>query len=597
MKNKLKVFIKHCDYFGINFNFHYKTHEKFHSLTGGIIFLIFLIISTSFVLINLKSLLKRENISIISYKLYKPSTNTINFKNYSLMHAFGIKCSKLDIGKEYEYFKLSVNKVKLTQNDGIVKYDKTPINYSYCTKKHFFNKFNESIDEYGLNQRFCFDDDNITIRGLYTDEIYQYIELTVSMTKINEEDYETYYNLLTTNDCTFQLYHIDYGIDINNFNNPITPYLRQEFLKLTPIDLNKMEIYYLTQKFMTDKNYFFNNYNIEYFVGFSMLTSFSLFKGNDRLEKKPDAYDELAKFFLRADNGINVISRKYMKFTEFLANVSSLISETLLFLYIIVSRINKFYSKGKIMSHAFQIRDLGKKQNNHFLKKLKENLTSIDDSFAQLNNTKNFLTNTMPLTNKKKIEKKMTGNKSSFFKTNKNVLNNNYMNKETITEEMFQNKIKKQRSFDTQSDPNYIRFKFNFFEIIIYFICPCFLGKNFKSKSLLYAQGEKKLFLHTDILSYLKNTQIIEILTYLILDSSQIEIIKFLSKHLLSLDNQDTIKNKVTWNAIKDNKMPDNEIYNFCKGYKKLQNSFQKTMIEKRLLDIVNKEIDNLIGN
>ncbi len=191
----------------------------------------------------------------------------------------------------------------------------------------------------------------------------------------------------------------------------------------------------------------------------------------------------------------------------------------------------------------------------------------------------------------------MTGNKSSFFKTNKNVLNNNYMNKETITEEMFQNKIKKQRSFDTQSDPNYIRFKFNFFEIIIYFICPCFLGKNFKSKSLLYAQGEKKLFLHTDILSYLKNTQIIEILTYLILDSSQIEIIKFLSKHLLSLDNQDTIKNKVTWNAIKDNKMPDNEIYNFCKGYKQLQNNFQKSMIEKRLLDIVNKEIDNLIGN
>ena len=175
------------------------------------------------------------------------------------------------------------------------------------------------------------------------------------------------------------------------------------------------------------------------------------------------------------------------------------------------------------MSHAFQIRDLGKKQNNHFLKKLKENLTSIDDSFAQLNNTKNFLTNTMPLTNKKKIEKKMTGNKSSFFKTNKNVLNNNYMNKETITEEMFQNKIKKQRSFDTQSDPNYIRFKFNFFEIIIYFICPCFLGKNFKSKSLLYAQGEKKLFLHTDILSYLKNTQIIEILTYLILDSIKLK--------------------------------------------------------------------------
>ena len=347
---------------------------------------------------------------------------------------------------------------------------------------------------------------------------------------------------------------------------------------------------------MTDKNYFFNNYNIEYYAGYSMFTSFSLFKGNDRFEKKPDAYDQLAKFFLRADTGRNVISRKYMKFTEFLANVSSLISETLLFLFIFVSRINKFYSKGKIMSHAFQIKDLEKKKNNHFLKKLREQLTSSDDSFTQLNHMRNFLP--MSLTNKNKIEQKNIGNnKFSFFNPNKNTLNNNYCHKETITEEVFQNKIKKQRSFDSQNDPNYIRFKFNFIEILFYFICPCFLGKNFQSKCLLYAQGEKKLFLNTDILSYLKNTQIIEILTYLILDSSQIDIIKFLSKHLLSLDNQDTIKNKVTWNAVKDNKMPDNEIYNFCKGYKQLQNNFQKSMIEKRLLDIVNKEIDNLIGN
>jgi len=48
----------------------------------------------------------------------------------------------------------------------------------------------------------------------------------------------------------------------------------------------------------------------------------------------------------------------------------------------------------------------------------------------------------MTLTNKKKIEKKMTSNKSIFFIPNKNILNNNYMNKETITEEMFQNKVK-----------------------------------------------------------------------------------------------------------------------------------------------------------
>ena len=90
----------------------------------------------------------------------------------------------------------------------------------------------------------------------------------------------------TINDCSFQLsYHIDYELDINNFNNPVTTYLRQEFLKLSPVDFNKMEIYYLIKQFMIVKNYFFNNYNIKYYAVYSIFIIFSLFKGNNRLKK------------------------------------------------------------------------------------------------------------------------------------------------------------------------------------------------------------------------------------------------------------------------------------------------------------------------
>ena len=291
MEKQFKDFLKTCDFFGTTFNFHYKTKEKYNSITGGVIFLIYLLISVYFIIINFVSLIRRENMNIISYKTQTPSTEIINFKNYSLIHAFGLKCAGPISGKEYDYFKLFVNHVELTQINGKSNYYKTPINYSLCTKEHFNNQFNDSIDSYGLNQRYCFDDNNITIRGLYSEEIYQFVELTIAMTKTEKEDYETYYDLLTTNDCTFQLYHTDYGIDIHDFNNPVIPYIRQEFLKLSPIEFNKMEIYYLTQEFMSDKNYLFNNYHIKYFAGFSMFSSFSLYKGSDRLLKKPDDYD------------------------------------------------------------------------------------------------------------------------------------------------------------------------------------------------------------------------------------------------------------------------------------------------------------------
>ena len=602
MNRKIKNLFKTIDYFGVNFNFHYKTKEKYTSFSGGIVFLIYLIMALIFVLINFKALLNRENMSIISYRVYKPSTDSINFKNYSLMHAFGIKCSKFEIGKEYEYFKLSVNQVKLTQNNGIVKYDKTPINYSHCTKKHFFNKFNESIDEYGLNQRFCFDDDNLTIRGLYTDEIYQYIELTVSMTKINEEDYETYYNLLTTNDCTFQLYHIDYGIDINNFNNPITPYLRQEFLKLTPIDLNKMEIYYLTQKFMTDKNYFFNSYNIEYYTAYSMFTSFSLFKGNDRFKKKPDAYEQLAKFFLRADNGINVISRKYMKFTEFLANVSSLISGIYLFLFLFMGRINKFYAKERLMTKNFKFKD---DKNELFIKKLKQNLPKENTEIINIKKTRT--NNISQFIHKIKIKGKISNLKKSNLKkhntttqkestTEEIILNSNnnlkhYLSHMEIGNNNIKSSIKKDNCYLNQK----IYFKYNFCELLILVFCKFLSGRKLKLKNILFKKGEKLLFLSSDILSYLKNMQILDILTHILLEPNQINMLNFISKPVISFNKQINSKKTISWN-LKDNEEKEKDINEFCKGYKELQTTIKKTKIDKKFITIINEELDDLIS-
>jgi hypothetical protein len=77
------------------------------------------------------------------------------------------------------------------------------------------------------------------------------------MTKNKVEDYQFYYNFLTDDDCTFQLYHLDYGIDITNHYNPISPYMKQEFLKLSPVEFNKMEVFYFTQKFISYENFFF----------------------------------------------------------------------------------------------------------------------------------------------------------------------------------------------------------------------------------------------------------------------------------------------------------------------------------------------------
>ena len=599
MRDKLINIITSCDYFGITFNFHYKTKEKFRTITGGMAFILFILLSLMYVLINLISLLKRENMSIISHKIQIPSTDRINFQNYSLMHAFRVKCSDIYTNQEMEYFKIDVNHVILTKDNGIVKKQKQKLNFTYCHNENFFNKFNNSFIKEGLNNSFCFDNNNITIEGLYTDEIYQYVELTVTMTKSKVEDYQFYYNFLTDDDCTFQLYHLDYGIDITNHYNPISPYMKQEFLKLSPVEFNKMEVFYFTQKFISYENFFLNNFNTKYYAGFSYFSFFNLYKGNDRFIRKPNDYNKLAKFFIRTDNSRNTIIRKYMKFTEFLANVSSLISPILLFLFIIMTRINKFYAKENIMSGIFQFKDI-QKGKKLLINKLKQNLPIIELNILGKKYS-SYFNGTIEKIKKSKTKTTLfTINKKKIDLSNFNKNKNNYI-KESITNEDLLNNIEQKKLFhekilDNENISLKPLSKYNLCQILIFLFCPFFSWKDLRYKNIIYRKIEKRLYLNTDFLSYIKNNQILELLTAIILEPNEIKMIKFLSKPIISLDFDKNRKNKITWNAEEDTYISETEINEFLQEYEKLQKNINKTNIKNKLFDIINLKIDNLIG-
>ena len=59
MLNSLKNFLKKIDHFGTEFTFEYESKDKYHSITGGIVFLIFILIKNNIrskKLINSKTL-------------------------------------------------------------------------------------------------------------------------------------------------------------------------------------------------------------------------------------------------------------------------------------------------------------------------------------------------------------------------------------------------------------------------------------------------------------------------------------------------------------------------------------------------------------
>ena len=114
--NKLKKICKHCDYFGVGFNFHYKGLEKYHTAIGGLIFILFILFTLVFFIIQLSSFIQGKNMNIIYYMSQLSTTDQINLLNYSFVNTFNIECNnKFDLNK-LELFEFEVNYIILNQN-------------------------------------------------------------------------------------------------------------------------------------------------------------------------------------------------------------------------------------------------------------------------------------------------------------------------------------------------------------------------------------------------------------------------------------------------------------------------------------------------
>ena len=118
--------------------------------------------------------------------------------------------------------------------------------------------------------------------------------------------------------------------------------------------------------------------------------------------------------------------------------------------------------------------------------------------------------------------------------------------------------------------------------------------KNLKKKLNLSNKGKRNLFFQLDILTFIKNTQTLEILTYILLEPYQRTMLKFLSKPSISLVNKLNIMEHLTDNIYID--INDEELNEFCTMFKYLQNSNSKNNIEKRLFQLVNLEMNNLLN-
>ena len=645
----IKKFLRTIDIFGIPLTFRYKKNDKYSTSLGGLTIIIFIILAIAFGVYYFIPFVKRQNLSIIYYTMNIPKTEQIKFKDSKAAFAIGFDCQKNGRLKVEDVFKLDAvfaNYVK--EMDGTYHKDKYPQTTHNCVYEDFYNNYNSSFDYLNLKNYQCLDNNKHIIEGIYADKIFSYYEFSVAAINDSDETFNNIDEYLFENDCKLQLVFTDITIDLSNYKEPIKPFLNSFFIQLNPTLFIKRNVFYMNQ-YLYDDDSLFAVFNSEEKPEqtktlFSRYEEYSLYIGLDREITRPADYKNYAKIYMRSALKKTEIRRTYQKITEFYADASSILVGIYEFLIIIISIINNFYAENSIVKKLFIFKGINNKyfniknrhkkinellslngnnnnvvtfsRNNNRLntnlintkismEKIdeKEEESSIKPSSSNRSQESKILFLSRRKSNKIRINKRNNFTKDLMIKNeknnrkqkrysidnqSKNILDNNNIkmnNLKTLGKEDEDNDSKKSKS--KKNDKN-INYNFSLIEIISSLLFPCLLRGNLKIKNEYYDKAAEFLYNKLDIILYIRNMILFDIINETLLDEEKKNIINFLSRPLLSLDKKEN-KNIFYQNYY------ETDFDKFYDGYQELAHKTYKQHKEERLLSYSNQKLKELI--
>ena len=364
----IKSLLEKFDSFGVSFSFRYKSEDKYTSSFGGIITILFIVVTLVIGIYSFIPFYNKKNFSTVYYILKLADTEQVYFEKSKVAFSIGLNCwtgydgtkadDLFDVYHKYIYWDYQ-------NNEWVRRID--VMGTHQCTHDDFFNDYNKSFDESSINNYQCLDDLSKPIEGIYTSSVFSYYEFDVYAKNNSNELLNKIDNYLIENDCKLQIYYIDKTIDIDDYKNPIKGYLETVFMQINPTLSIRRNMYFMNQHLYDDDVYIWqiNDQNNEEESKISSLYSryeeYSLYQGLNRTDSSSD-YLNYVKIFFRADTRKTDVKRKYQNFMEFYADVSSLLTACYEILIIIFNYVNTFYAELSLSKKIFFFKELN---DNH----------------------------------------------------------------------------------------------------------------------------------------------------------------------------------------------------------------------------------------
>jgi hypothetical protein len=350
--------LKQADYFGVNLNFQFNNHEKYRSVFGGFVFITYFLFAISYIMLNFQNFINRKTMNLVFNEGYQEMAPEINFNNYTVEFAVGLTTgdpSKFSI--LYKYFEISFNAVVMSRKNGTTIKTKTSIPLVTCQPKMFYDLVNTSFTALGINSYFCPNISNVSVQGIYTEDVFKYFEFITTLKKEYYSNTTDVKNLFLTDEIQANFFYIDTSFSVYNYSQPIQNFLNNKFVSLDFGYYKKINLDFMEMTWISDANILFQEGDSSYYVVLDNFQEYFSNLGVDRFEKKVRDYQIFSKIYIRSSTRTRLIKRVYTKVTEYLAQMSSILSSSLLILYVIVTYLNLFKAQQSIMKKIMKFKE------------------------------------------------------------------------------------------------------------------------------------------------------------------------------------------------------------------------------------------------
>ena len=539
---------KAIDLFSTPLNFTYKKDVKYSTRIGGIVTFIYILLILTYLIFEFVYFVKRDKYDLVYLAENMDSTDVLNFKQSKNDFAYRLEYKNnsnssltcedlLDIRIKFIYSARNNTTGKREKDQR----DISTYNCKYISRSNEFLKTNESS---GIIYK-CLDNLNETIRNVYNDNNFSYYEITASLKDSEEDNFTNINDFLLINDCKIELHYLDYTIKVENYNNPIVPYENSVFLQLSPVSILEMNVYFMKQILKEQRNVIFptvREKTTENTV-FSRVEQYSYYKGEDREQRKNQNdidYKNYAKIFIRADTKKLYVQRYYQSLGRFWADNTQIFWDLFTFCNFFIGVAYNFLSYHSLSKKIFYFHDIDKENNKNFNYhpndiKLKEIINKIgNDKTEQINKEELNLIDINPKASMNAMNLMRKNSKKKINEENPDNSKNNFNFQASLPQNT--NSTINQSSLKSTKDGFY-----GFLDL--YYKCCMRCKNNYPS----YLKATKMIIDKLDIVLYVRNTILLDIISKTVIGNERANIVQFLSIPVVSLKD---IKNENEKNNI-----------------------------------------------